>query len=56
MKKIDKKINVVISGTKTRGYKIEVSNKGDDWNSDIYLTAEELEVLAIKLHAYYGKR
>jgi len=55
MKKTNKKITVIISGTKTRGYKIEVSNKGDDWNSDIYLTAEELEVLAAKLKAYFKK-
>lgn len=55
MKIKTKKITLSITGTRTSGYVIAVSNKGDNWNSDIQLTAEELFELHKLLTAYYKR-
>lgn len=55
MKARTKKITVEIKGTRTAGYVIAVSNKGDNWNSDIQLTAEELFELHKLLTSYYKR-
>lgn len=55
MKSKNKKISVSILGTRTSGYVLSVSNKGDNWNSDIQLTAEELFELHKLLTAYYKR-
>ncbi len=55
MKTKSKQITVEIKGTRTSGDVLSVSNKGENWNSDIQLTAEELFELHKLLTAYYSR-
>lgn len=56
MKTKSKNITVKITGTRTSGYVLSVSNKGDNWNSDMAITAEELFELHKLLTAYYSRK